>query len=170
MEQSPSWEDDSRSAGQDIPHLLLNTKVYFIVHKGSTLEAILIQTNPVHTFISYLPKINFNRPIILPSTPRSLKFSPPFRFSGQILYSFPSPVRVTWLAHLIVLHLFTLIISVSGIHHEAPLCAVFFILPLSCTLKYFPHVLSQNTLLHFARVIKTCMLTAFWPFISQYLH
>jgi len=39
------------------------------------------QVNPVHTATSYFPEIYFN--IILPFTPRSSKWSPPFRIPNQ---------------------------------------------------------------------------------------
>jgi hypothetical protein len=48
MEQNPSPEADSYSAGQDIISLLLNPKVHFHVHKSLPLGPILNQMNPVH--------------------------------------------------------------------------------------------------------------------------
>jgi len=37
MEQSTSWEANSHSASQEIPHLLWNLKVHCYVHKGLQL-------------------------------------------------------------------------------------------------------------------------------------
>jgi hypothetical protein len=37
MEQSPSWESISSSAGQEIPYLLWNPNVHYRVHKSKPL-------------------------------------------------------------------------------------------------------------------------------------
>jgi hypothetical protein len=60
MEQSPSWEaNNSHAVTQEISHLLLNLKVQYRVYKRPPLAPILSQMNPVHTFLSCLPKIHF---------------------------------------------------------------------------------------------------------------
>jgi len=82
MKQSPSWEANSHSASQEILHLLWNLKVHYCVHNSLPLFPILSQMHSVHTLPPYFPKIYFT--IILPSTPRSSKWTVPFKFSYQI--------------------------------------------------------------------------------------
>jgi len=75
-EQSP-WEANSRSASQ-IPHIVLNSKVHYHLHKTPWLVSIPSQINPVHTFTSYFPKIHSKL------------------FLTKILYAFLiSPMRAT---------------------------------------------------------------------------
>jgi hypothetical protein len=54
MEQSPFWDADSRSAGQEITCLLWKPKVHYRVHKS------LSHLTTLHTLISYLFKNHFN--------------------------------------------------------------------------------------------------------------
>jgi hypothetical protein len=61
MQQSPSWEANSHSASQEIPHLLWNPKVHYHVHKIPTLARILSQMNQVHN----LPTISRRSILIL---------------------------------------------------------------------------------------------------------
>jgi len=106
---SLSWEANSRSANQEIPHLLWNPKVHYHVHNNLPLVSILSQLHLVHTFSPYFPKIHSD--VILPSTPRSSECSLPFRLSDQILYAFLiSPTHATRPAHSTLLDLLTLII------------------------------------------------------------
>jgi hypothetical protein len=65
MGHSPPSEADSRSGGQDIPHLFWNTKVYYRVHKSPPLIPLLSQMNPVHNLTLSFFNIHFN--IILPA-------------------------------------------------------------------------------------------------------
>jgi len=41
VEQSPSWEANSRSASQEITHILCNPKVHYQIHKIPPLVAVL---------------------------------------------------------------------------------------------------------------------------------
>jgi hypothetical protein len=63
MEHSPSSEADSRSAGQEIPCLLLSFNVHYCVHKN--LVPSPIQTNTLHKFVPCFYMTYFN--IILTS-------------------------------------------------------------------------------------------------------
>jgi hypothetical protein len=59
MEQSPSREADSRSASQEIQHLLWNQKVHYRFHKSPPFYRLLCQMNAIHTIQPYFPKIYF---------------------------------------------------------------------------------------------------------------
>jgi hypothetical protein len=81
---STSWEANSGSAGQEIPHFSCISKVHYRVHKSLPLGPILCQMSPVHTLIPCLFKIHFN--IILPPTTRSPNKSLSFWFSDLKFY------------------------------------------------------------------------------------
>jgi len=57
MEQASSWEDDSRSACQEIPHLLSFQKVHYCFHRIPPTVTILSHLNSVHILIPYFSKI-----------------------------------------------------------------------------------------------------------------
>jgi hypothetical protein len=85
MEQSPSWEANSRSATQEVHRLLWNPEVHYHIHKRLSLFPILSHINPVHIITPDFYVIHFN--IILSCMSRSSKWSFPFRFSGRNVVS-----------------------------------------------------------------------------------
>jgi hypothetical protein len=54
MQQSPPWEANSHSAGQEILRLLWNPTVHNHVRKNPTMVPIPSQMNPIHILTSYL--------------------------------------------------------------------------------------------------------------------
>ena len=96
MEQSPFWEADRSSAGQETSCILWYLKVYYRSHRRSPPVPILSQVNPVHASQSYFLKIHFN--IILLSVSWSFKWSLSFRFPHQNPVH-PSPPPDTCYVH-----------------------------------------------------------------------
>jgi len=79
MEQNPSLEADSCAATKEMPCLLWNSKVRYLIQNSPPLVPILSQIHPIHTFLPYFPKIHSN--VILPSTLRCSKRSFPSDFA-----------------------------------------------------------------------------------------
>jgi hypothetical protein len=75
----------SQTAGPDIPCLLWNPKVHYHVQKSQLLDSFQSQLSQIHTLHPTYFKILFN--IILPPMPRFSKWSLPFSFPNQILYT-----------------------------------------------------------------------------------
>jgi hypothetical protein len=86
MEQRPSGEVDSRSAGQEIPHLLLNPNVRHCVHKNTSL------TQCWATWIQSVPSLPVSvRSNLATSCHQRLGFPRhlfPSGFPSKILYAF----------------------------------------------------------------------------------
>jgi len=111
MEQSPTWKNYNCSPTQEIPHLLWDLKVHYCIHKNLPLVSILSHSNPVCIFPTCFSEIHSNT--VLSPTPRSSKWSLSLRFSSQHFICISHlPMSVTWLAHLILLDMITLIIFV----------------------------------------------------------
>jgi len=102
-EWSPSWEANSHSASQEIPHIVWNPKLHYRVHKSRPLVLILNQLHPVYTFPHYFRKTHFN--IIFSFKPGSSKLPLPFRLSDQ---NFVFISLLFHACHLILLDLITL--------------------------------------------------------------
>jgi len=71
------------SAGQEIPRIVWNLKVYYRFHKRPPLVSILSQITPVHVHASCCIRAIFN--IILPSTSSFSKCSFTFVFPTQYI-------------------------------------------------------------------------------------
>jgi hypothetical protein len=86
MELSTSREGANCATIQELPSILMYTKVHYRVHKSPPLVPILSQVDPVHTIPSCLSKIYFNivHPPCLP-LPSGLF---PSAFPANILYAF----------------------------------------------------------------------------------
>jgi hypothetical protein len=108
MELTPSWEAANCAATRELPSILWNPEVHHRVHIRPSPVPILSQIDPIHTTPSYLSKIHFN--IVHPSTSWSPSGLLPSGYPTNILYAFLlSLVRAACPAHLILLHLITLI-------------------------------------------------------------
>ena len=114
MVLSPSWAANWFASSQEIPRISRNPKVHYRTHKLPPPVSILVQPNPVHIPTSQLLKIRPN--IIHPSTPRSLQWSPSFRFPQQ------DPIHPnTAFKYIESIVTYIIIIKANEMHYFAPL-------------------------------------------------
>jgi len=73
MEQIPSWEANRFSASQEIPRILWNPKVHYLIHQYQPPVRIPSQLDPIHTPTSHFLKSHLC--IILSFTPGYPKWS-----------------------------------------------------------------------------------------------
>jgi hypothetical protein len=112
MEQSLSWEANRFSASQEIPRILWNPKVSYLIHKCPPPVPIQSQLNPVHSPTSQFLRIHLNVSSHLRLGLPSGLF--PSDFPTKTLYTpLLSPIRVTCPAHLILLDFTNRIILVE---------------------------------------------------------
>jgi len=60
MERSPFWEANGSSTNQEIPRILWNPKVHYILNNPTPPVPILIESNTPHALQFYSLKIHFN--------------------------------------------------------------------------------------------------------------
>jgi hypothetical protein len=77
MELSPSWESSRSWASQEIPRILWNPKVHYLLYRRPLSVPVPSQMNPVHASRSHFLEIHFN--IILTSRSQSSKWSFPLK-------------------------------------------------------------------------------------------
>ena len=126
------------SVGWDIPHILWKLDVQRCIRRRSPPVLILRQIYLVRVSLSYVWKIHSN--IMLPSKPRSSKWSLPFRFSHQN-HLCTSPLLLTCPTYLIPLDLITRI--TFGVQHTSYSSSLYSLLHTPA----FSSPLGQNVLL-----------------------
>jgi len=105
MEQSPSWEDERFSASQEIPLIVWNPTVHYLIH-NPPLVPILSQLHPVRTPhpTSWIPILILSSPLRL-GLPSGLF---PSGFPTKTLHTpLLSPISATCPAQIILLDFIT---------------------------------------------------------------
>ena len=123
MLQSLAWEANWFAASQEIPRISRKPNFHYRTHKRPPTFSILGQSNPVHIPTCHLLDSHPN--IIHPSMPRSPQWSPSLRFPHQDpIHPLSSPIRATYLAHLIFSILSPAQYWVGITNHLAPRYAI----------------------------------------------
>jgi hypothetical protein len=112
MESCTSWEADSHTSSQELPHLLWNLKVHYFF----TWNSLSLDCYPETVGSSPRPHTLFKIHviIILPFISTPLYWFLSLKFSDHNLYIFISSMHATCCASLIYLHLITLFSSVMS--------------------------------------------------------
>ena len=106
MDQSHSWQTNSSSVSQDIPHILWNPMLHYHMRKTPWLSHII----PVHALWTDFLKTHFNITILF--TPIYSKWQPSLMSPHQnFVCNYFLPIHATCLDHLT---LFDLIIWIMG--------------------------------------------------------
>jgi hypothetical protein len=92
-ELRPSWEATNCSAPQELPSILWNPKIHYLVQRSSPLVPILSHLHPICSIPSYLSKIHFNIVLVFPVVSFLLAFPP---------ISYMQSIRATCPTHLIL--------------------------------------------------------------------
>jgi len=111
MQQSTSWEADSSSANNKIPHTSWNPHIHIRAHNNTPPVSFLTQTNTLYvptTFCVLKSKLN----IIVPSMPIYSKWLLSLRITTKILFpSLLTPNFPNAHTHLILFHITKCIIT-----------------------------------------------------------
>jgi hypothetical protein len=80
-----SWQAVSYAAAQELPNILWNLKVHYLIHKSPSIVPVLNQNKQVHTTSSYLISVLILSTHLRPGLPSRLF---PSVFSANSLHSF----------------------------------------------------------------------------------
>jgi len=171
-EQSPSWEANWFTASQEIPRILWNPKVHYLIYKCPPPVPILSQLDPVHNLTSHFLKIYLN--IILPSTPGSPNGPFPSSFPTKTLYRpLLSPIRATCPYHLILFEFITrTIFGDVYISLNSPLCSFLHSPAVHITFCFVIHLRATEWLLEHPKpyLWPSALVTTVASSISLYWH